>query len=84
MTKQTSTTAVEQQFNQNIDSNKMDMKPLMTKQTSTRAVEPEHNTESKECWCNPKMEYVKETDSWLIIHNSLDCREKKERNEKTN
>ena len=37
----------------------------------TELIEQEHNTDSKECWCNPKMEYIKETDSWIIIHNTL-------------
>lgn len=40
---------------------------------STR--EPEHYTGDKAeelgCWCNPKMEYIKESDSWLIVHNTL-------------
>lgn len=33
--------------------------------------EPEHNTESNECWCNPRMHYIEESDSWVIVHNTL-------------
>jgi hypothetical protein len=44
----------------------------------------EHNTKSQgDCWCNPKLER-QENGNWLVVHNSLDGREKKERNEKPN
>lgn len=33
--------------------------------------ELEHDTSDMGCWCNPKMEYVQETDCWVIVHNSL-------------
>lgn len=42
-----------------------------TKQKEEINIEPEHNTDSKECWCNPKMEYIEESDSWVIVHNTL-------------
>lgn len=43
-----------------------------------------HNTESQgSCWCNPTLEQQGDGD-WIIVHNSLDGREKKERNEKPN
>ncbi len=37
----------------------------------------DHNTDSKECWCQP--EYDEEFD--VVIHNSLDQREKYETGE---
>ncbi len=30
---------------------------------------PEHNTNSPECWCNPKIEHYEECD--LVIHNDI-------------
>ena len=36
--------------------------------------EEEHYTgddEKKGCWCNPKMTYIEESDSWVIIYNTL-------------
>lgn len=44
----------------------------------------EHDTEHQGmCWCNPKME-EQENGNWVVVHNSLDGRERKERNEKPN
>jgi hypothetical protein len=38
--------------------------------------EPEHNTdEGIECWCNPRSEYIAETDSYVVVHNTLLKRE---------
>lgn len=33
----------------------------------------EHNTDSKKCWCNPKLENCE--GSIIVTHNSLDGRE---------
>lgn len=44
----------------------------------------EHDTESRgKCWCNPKMER-QDSGNLVIVHNSLDGRDKKERNEQPN
>lgn len=38
-----------------------------------------HDTESQEnCWCNPKIE-EQDNGNWVIVHNSLDGREYKEK-----
>lgn len=29
------------------------------------------NAETVGCWCNPKMEYIPESDNWVITHNTL-------------
>lgn len=39
--------------------------------------------DSQACWCNPKIE-VQPNGNKVIVHNSLDGREKRERGEKSN
>lgn len=40
-----------------------------------KPIEPDHytgeNAEQLGCWCNPTMEYIVESDSWIIIHKTL-------------
>lgn len=43
----------------------------------------EHDTESPACHCNPTVE-LQDNGGLVVIHNSYDGRELKERNEKTN
>lgn len=42
-----------------------------------------HDLDSLGCWCNPTLE-EQENGVIVVKHNSIDGREKKERNEKSN
>ncbi len=43
----------------------------------------EHSTNGLACQCNPKLERTENDDGWIVIHNSFDGREYKEKdNEK--
>uniref|UniRef100_A0A6H2A639 Uncharacterized protein n=1 Tax=viral metagenome TaxID=1070528 RepID=A0A6H2A639_9ZZZZ len=38
----------------------------------------EHNTNSKECRCNPRVEGSEDDTCWIVIHKAYDMREYRE------